>query len=83
MNNNLREQLSKGTADFLYEILKHFRKQAQENVTVILDKQRKEDTSVSINGDTQQSNMQEHTANWIPANSEQEHTSSQEQRQGR
>ena len=34
------------------------------------NKQRKEDTSVNSNSDTQQSNMQEHIVNWIPANSE-------------
>ena len=36
------------------------------------DKQRKEDTSVNSNSDTQQSNMQEHIVNYIPANSQQE-----------
>ena len=54
------------------EILKHFDKQAQENLTINYDKERKEDTSVNSNSDTQQSNMQEHIVNWISAHSEQE-----------
>ena len=36
------------------------------------DKHRKEDTSVDGNIYTQQSNMEEHIVNWIPANNEQE-----------
>ena len=53
------------------EILKHFEKQDSKNVTIYHNKQRKEDISVNSYSDTQQSNMQEHIVNHIPANSEQ------------
>ena len=65
----LMDQLGKSTADPVDIILQHFEKQAQENLTINLDKQRWEDTSLNSNSDTQQSNMQEHIVNWIPANS--------------
>ena len=53
------------------EIPKHFEKQAPRNVTINCDKKRKEVTSVKSNSDTEQSNMQVHVVNWIPANGEQ------------
>ena len=68
----LKDQLSKSTADSVDRILNHFGKQAQENVTINCDKQRKEGTSVNSNSDTQKSNLQEHIVNWIPANSEED-----------
>ena len=66
----LRDQLHKSTTDPVDEILKHFEKQVKENVTINCNKQRKEGTIV--NSDTQQSNMQEHIVNQIPANSKKE-----------
>ena len=41
-------------------------------MTINHDRQRKEDTHVNSNNDTQQNNMEEHVVNGIPANSEQE-----------
>ena len=51
------------------EILKHFEIQAQENVAINCDKQRKKHISVSSNSD---SHIPLFFVNWIPANSEQE-----------
>ena len=62
------DQLIKSTRDPVDKILNHFEKQTQENVTVDYNKQRKEDTSVNSNSDTQQSNMQEHIINQMPTN---------------
>ena len=54
---NLRNQFSKSTADPVVEILRHFEKQAQENVTINHDKQGEEDTFMDRKSETQQSNI--------------------------
>ena len=54
------------------KILKQFEKQVKENVKVNCDKQRKEIMSVTSKSDTQQSNMQEHIVNCMPAKNKKE-----------
>ena len=53
------------------EILNHLEKQAQKHGTLNYDIERKEDTCVKSNSDTQQSNIEEHNLHQIPINSEQ------------
>ena len=52
-------QLSRSTIDTINNILKHFAKHTQQNVTHSHSKQVNEDTPVKIISDTQQSNMHE------------------------
>ena len=62
----LGDQLTKYKTDPLDEILKHHEKLAHENVTIIHDRQGREDTYMNSSNDTWHSNLQEHNVNEIP-----------------
>ena len=59
------------------EILKHYEKLAQENVTSNHDSEGREDTYMNNNKGSQHSNMKEYIINRIPASCEQEENQKQ------
>ena len=59
-------------ADPVDEILKHYEKLANKNVTIDHNRQGREDTSMNNSDDTQHINMQEHIVNQIPVSHKQE-----------